>query len=284
MDGRSLPLSFLDELNAAVGMVGTIPRVTFAPGLGDVAERWIAKKHADGAVHEPATIAAFLAARRFSCKSIFDIGAHLGYFTLLSVQLFPDAEVTAFEMHPRGIETLQANVWPHVKIVHATISDVSREKVRFWISGFNIFEEPEGGWGNLASIPGAMKPRGINNSGRGFAEVNFLTLDDYCATERPPDLIKIDVEGYQAKAVLGTREMLRRHRPMVIIELHDPEKLARFGTTNRETVQPFFDAGYCGYWCGNHRSPQAVFEPITEMGDTHERLSIAVFIPEERYP
>ena len=278
MDQGALPL--IDELNAAVQAAQALPRVRFESNLGEVAENWIRKKHAGGTVHEPATLAAFLAIRnRYQCRSIYDVGALFGYFSLLSQGLFPGAEITAFEMHPGAIDTLRTNVGPTITCVHAAVSDKAEKAVMFWLSGFNIYEKPEAGWDALEAVPGALKERGFQNRGRGFATVDFLTLDDYSAAHKPPDLIKIDVEGYQAKAIRGAQELLRTARPAVIIELHDPPKLERFGITNKTTVQPLFDAGYRGFWCGNHRDKDAVFEPLADMDARHEKLSLAVFVP-----
>jgi FkbM family methyltransferase len=274
-------MSFADELNACVAAATKVPRPRFESGLSDDAYRWIAKKHAGGAVHEPATIGAMLWGKHIlpPRRHIFDIGALYGYFSLVAEQIFSNAVVTAFEMHPGVLPDLVANRGPHTRVVAAALSDVSRENVRVWISGFNIYEEPDGGWDALATIPGAMKERGANNRGRGFADVDFITLDDYCATNPAPDLIKIDVEGYQAKAIAGAMNTIRRHKPVIVIELHDPEKLERFGTTNAETVRPLYEAGYSGFWCGNFRDADARFEAVPEMRDYHEKLSIMVFVP-----
>ena len=271
--------TFLHELNKAVREVPRLPRVRFEAGLIPDATRWIAKKHADGAVHEPGTIGAFFAVRKHTnCQDIFDVGALYGYFSLLAAMLFKDARITAFEMHPGCIVPLSQNIAPFPCVL-ATVTDECRQDVKIWVSGFNIYEEPEGGWDNLASVPGAMKERGENNRGRGFSKTSFLTLDEWCKAHPAPDLIKIDVEGYQAKAIAGAVNTLREHRPIVIIELHDPEKLARFGITNAQTVQPLYDLGYRGYWCGNFRDADATYERVTQMGEKHEQLSIMVFMP-----
>jgi FkbM family methyltransferase len=271
--------NFLDELNASVREVPRLPRVRFEADLIDDADRWIKKKHANGGVHEPGTIGAFWAIRkRLDCKTIFDVGALYGYFSLLSQMLFTEAEITAFEMHPGCIVPLSKNVAP-ITCVYATVTDECRKDVKIWISGFNIYEEPEGGWDNLESVPGAMKDRGENNRGRGFSKTAFITLDSWCVEHKPPDLLKIDVEGYQAKAIAGAMNTIREHRPAIIVELHDPEKLQRFGVTNAQTVQPLFDAGYSGFWCGNFRDADATFEAVTHLGDEHERLSLMVFMP-----
>lgn len=274
-------MSFVDDLNACVTEVGRLARPRFESGLSADAYRWITKKHVDGAVHEPATIGAMLWANRIlpPRRHVFDAGALYGYFSLVAEQVFPRAVVTAFEMHPGIIPDLVANRGPRTRCIHAALSDTTRENVRVWISGFNIYEEPEGGWDALDTIPGAMKERGENNRGRGYADVDFITLDDYCLTNPAPDLIKIDVEGYQAKALAGAMGTIRRHKPVVIIELHDPEKLARFGTTNAETVRPLYEVGYSGFWCGNFRDADARFEAVPEMLDYHERLSIMVLVP-----
>lgn len=277
---------FLGDLNAGVRLSRTLPRVRFESGLPDEAVRWISKKHANGAIHEPATLGAFLAvAKRFPCRMVFDVGALYGYFALFARHVFQSAEVLAFESHPSAFNALVQNVTKLVTSVNVCVSDEIKPNEKIWISGFNIYEEPEGGWENLDKVPGAMKQRGVNNRGRGFSRVNFVTLDAFCEAniiKYAPDFIKIDVEGYQAKAVRGMTGLLAGKRPIVVIELHDPEKLARFGTTNRDTVQPFYDAGYCGYWCGEHRANDATFELVERMEEKHEKLSIMVFVPREK--
>ena len=271
--------SFCESLNACMGEVPKIPRVRFEVGLGEDAAKWLDKKHQGGQVHEPAMLAAFLAIRdRFNCRMAFDVGALFGYFTIACQTIFK-CDVVAFEMHKAAIGPLSRNI-QGAKYLEAAISDECRKGVKVWVSGFNIYEKPEGGWEELDNIPGAMKPRGVDNRGRGFMRINFVTLDWFCEqTGYLPDVIKIDVEGYQAKAVRGMMGIVERHRPAVVIELHDPEKLARFGTTNKETVKPLFDMGYRGYWCGDHRSTEAKFERVADMDERHEKLSLMVLIP-----
>jgi FkbM family methyltransferase len=274
-------MTLLDDLNAAVKEVPSLPRIQFADDANADAQHWLAKKHNDGGIHEPATVAAFLALKKLrACKTIYDLGARWGYFALMARQIFEDAEITAIDMHPAVMETLTKNVGPRIEAYHAAISDECKPDVRFWLSGFNIFEEPEGGWQNLASIPGAMKERGNGNRGRGFAEVDFISLDAFTVlTGKRPDLIKIDVEGYQAKAIAGAVNTIKAYRPAIVIELHAPKKLERFETSSKATVQPLFNAGYRGFWCGNFRDATATFEEVTVLDVRHERLSLMVFVP-----
>lgn len=278
--------AFCEELNSCVPLAYQMPRVRFDSEAGEDAEGWLKRKHAGGQIHEPGTIAAFLAvARQFPDVSrVFDVGSLFGYFALLAYQLFDKADVTVFEMHPGGLQVLTRNLYTGMRIIPAAVSDGDTWKEEtVWLSAFNIYQEPEGGWDKLADQPGAMKQRGAENRGRGFAKVTFTTIDHVVFTGHlNPDLMKIDVEGYQTKAIRGALKTLDRCRPIVIIELHDPEKTSRMHTTNAETVQPFFDLGYKAYWCGNFRASDARFYPVDKMGPEHERLSIMVFVPRER--
>lgn len=271
----------LDALNAAFAQVRDIPRVEFTPAAGRDAHNWLAKKHANGNIHEPAMLAAFLAiGQQRTVKTFFDLGALYGYFSLAAKSIFPGVGITAFEMHPAALQSLAQNLGEDADIIHAVVSNACKHEVTFWVSGFNIYEEPAGGWSKLDEQPGAMKPRGTGNRGRFFAKVDFITLDAFTVfTSGKPDLIKIDVEAYQAKAVAGAVETLRAYRPHVVIELHDPEKTARLGCTNKSTVQPFFDLGYSAYWCPNFRDMDARYEAVAKMTEEHERLSLMVLLP-----
>jgi hypothetical protein len=57
--------------------------------------------------------------------------------------------------------------------------------------------------------------------GRESVEVEMITLDGYADEhEAHPQVVKIDVEGAEAEVLQGMREILRRDRPALIIELH----------------------------------------------------------------
>lgn len=276
-------MTVLDNLNELVEDACSLPPVTFCTEADADAQRWLARKQLPGLPHEPGTIAAMLmVANYMPVRRFFDAGAHYGYFSLIARQIWRDATLTAFEMHAAMLDTLSRNLemaGGETVCVHGALSDAMKEDTLIWVSGFNIFEKPEGGWDKLDTIPGAMKERGKGNRGRGFARVDFITLDAFCEAHGDPDFIKIDVEGFQARAVEGGLAMFSRAKPPVVIELHDPEKLARFGTTNAQTVRPLYEAGYSGFWCGNFRDSDARFEAVPEMRDYHEKLSIMVFVP-----
>jgi FkbM family methyltransferase len=78
------------------------------------------------------------------------------------------------------------------------------------------------------------------------AQVNCVRLDEFCWFG--PDVIKIDVEGYELKVLRGAREMLIRHKPVVFLELHlsgdGGVDMRKYG----DTPEQLWDvAGECGY-------------------------------------
>jgi FkbM family methyltransferase len=54
---------------------------------------------------------------------------------------------------------------------------------------------------------------------------------------RPPDLIKIDIEGAEVRAVAGMRQTLEQARPRLVIELHGPDVAA-------DTLAQLTELGY----------------------------------------
>jgi hypothetical protein len=61
-----------------------------------------------------------------------------------------------------------------------------------------------------------------------------------------PDIIKIDVEGFEWEVLKGARPTLREHRPVLQIEVHG-DQLFRYGSTANE-LWSLVDAGDCDVW------------------------------------
>lgn len=63
-----------------------------------------------------------------------------------------------------------------------------------------------------------------------------LTLDEILATRNPPTLLKMDIEGWEAKALKGATKILSEVRPVMILEVN-LEMLARAGNRADEIAQ-----------------------------------------------
>ncbi|HYR08050.1 MAG TPA: FkbM family methyltransferase [Longimicrobium sp.] len=138
---------------------------------------------------------------------VLDVGANVGYYTLLASVLVGDAgAVHAFEPEPRNAEFLRRhlriNGRRNVTVQQAAVSDYE---------GTARFEAGTGsGTGHLGDA--------------GTLEVRTLRVDDYCAEHGlAPTAIKIDVEGAEMSVLAGAFDTLARHHPTIFLSTHGPE-------------------------------------------------------------
>ncbi|HUF12875.1 MAG TPA: FkbM family methyltransferase [Longimicrobiales bacterium] len=136
--------------------------------------------------------------------TVLDVGAHVGYYTLLASVLVGDkGRVFSFEPDPRNARFLRRHVHmnarQNVRVEEAAVSDAR---------GSARFERGTGsGTGHLA--------------GSGGFEVRTLRLDDFCADRGiAPAAVKIDVEGAEAAVLAGARETILNARPVVFLSTH----------------------------------------------------------------
>lgn len=136
--------------------------------------------------------------------TVFDVGAHVGYYTMLSSQLAGErGHVIAFEPNPRNFAFLQRHVamnrLANVRVEELAVSDTN---------GTAHFEFGTGsGTGHLA--------------GDGALTVRTVRLDDYCgANDLRPDAIKIDVEGGELAVLRGAESTLASARPVIFLSTH----------------------------------------------------------------
>ncbi len=138
---------------------------------------------------------------------VFDVGAHSGFYTLLaSVLVGPGGRVFAFEPLPRNqtflLEHIRLNHVQNVTVFKVAVSDRS---------GTATFQEGQ------TSAMGRL-----TESGGGGLLVDTVVLDELLSSGQlpGPDCIKMDIEGGEAAALAGSREVLRRFCPTVFLATH----------------------------------------------------------------
>ena len=133
---------------------------------------------------------------------LYDIGAHFGYYTLLSSKLVGEkGKVVAFEPSPNNLARLyrhiELNSRRNVQVLELAVSDHV---------GTAKFETRTGsGVGHLASD--------------GPLEVKLTTLDSL--TDQPlPQVMKIDVEGAELGVLQGAKALFAKCKPIIFLSLH----------------------------------------------------------------
>jgi FkbM family methyltransferase len=186
-----------------------------------------------------------------------DVGANIGYFTLLAAErVGPQGRVVACEPSLRALRKLthhlHLNQCRNVTLIAAALGAAAGAAELRWA--------PE------SNIGGTAIGRGTASQGR-TERVPVTTLDEVVARlEVQPQLLKVDVEGYEAHVFRGGCETLRTHRPAIVTELTDAF-LADHGASAEQLIGQLRDFGYEGYaleWTGGtNGAGRALARPLS---------------------
>jgi FkbM family methyltransferase len=136
---------------------------------------------------------------------IFDVGAHVGTWTLLSKSILPEATIHAFEPLPHHVDELERNI--------ATLSGVYVHKIGLG-SHRHVAEMRITNRSDASSILELTAHAEVTY---GLSEVKLLaiqveTIDGLIEKGAAPlpDLIKLDVQGFEIEVLRGAQYALRR--------------------------------------------------------------------------
>lgn len=159
---------------------------------------------------------------------VYDVGANVGFFTLLAARLVGDrGRVVAFEPIADVAQLARQAV---VRSAVLGRVDVRAQAVGATTGTAQMCRVAAGGiWSHMATRP--AHPQTI-----GTVSVPVVSLDDVIAAGAPvPDVVRIDVEGAEIDVLRGATRLLAEHRPRIVCELH---------ATNAAVVDLLQDAGY----------------------------------------
>lgn len=171
-------------------------------------------------------------------STVFDIGGHVGYYTVLSARLVGSTGIVyCFEPMPHLFKRLEANV--HLNLLDNVVTNnkalSSEEGVLF------IYPANKDNSGN-SSIIQRVDTDDVP------LEVKATTIDAYTENNniKHIDLIKIDVEGAELFVLQGGVQTLKKYRPDIICEVF-PELLNKAGASVKRLGELFEGLGYQGY-------------------------------------
>jgi FkbM family methyltransferase len=138
--------------------------------------------------------------------TVFDLGAHQGVVALmLSAEVGPSGRIVAVEAQPHNASIARRNVSlnhaANVAVVHAAIAD--RPGAVNFAEGLNGYVDAATRLGNV--------------------EVLAVTIDQLAEEHGRPDLVFLDVEGYEGKALEGAEATLAARRTSFFVEVHSDD-------------------------------------------------------------
>ncbi len=168
-----------------------------------------------------------------------DIGANIGYFSLLASQLVgPKGGVVAVEAHPRMAELLRRNIianrvgattwhraaWSHQELLtfHMRVNFASN------------------------SSAGSLDPASLEELGdtEELTEVQAVPVDDLLERMHRIDVIKIDVEGAETRALRGLTRTLAANPGIKVMFEWSPGQMKMFDDDPQDLIDLFTDAGF----------------------------------------
>ena len=163
---------------------------------------------------------------------VVDIGAHVGYYTLLAARAVGDqGKVFCFEPEPSNYALLLKNIEKNnsnsVVPVQKAVTNTTGSIKLF------IAKDPSG-----HSI-------GSDNPQQRAILVDSTTLDDFFACrEYPIHIIKIDVEGAEMAVLQGMRDIIAKNQQLNIFTEFNPGALMRAGFLPTEYFQMLVNCGF----------------------------------------
>jgi FkbM family methyltransferase len=146
-------------------------------------------------------------------KVVYDIGANIGIFSLLMSYLVKqNGKVYAVEPEMNNfkhlVDSIKANNLNNIIPMQMALGATE---------GFLQFDRRGGSFsGRIIDSDVQYTPT------KNIIPMTIMSVDSLVRNgiADPPDLIKIDVEGFEGKVVLGMRDVIAKYGPVIICELH----------------------------------------------------------------
>jgi FkbM family methyltransferase len=158
---------------------------------------------------------------------VFDLGAHQGVVAMmLAKEVGNNGQVLAIEANPHNqtvaAENAQNNRMFNLQIVHAAVAESECE--------IEFNEDLNGAIASDITTTKTVKVKGL--------PIDHLMKAYFC-----PDVVFMDIEGYEVKALKGAEKVLDAKADW-FIEVHEPEKLQAFGGSWQTVLDHFLKRNY----------------------------------------
>lgn len=164
---------------------------------------------------------------------VLDIGANIGYFSIIAASLVGKSGVVyAVEPNTNNVKFIELskreNDFRNIKIINSAAGE------DFDILSLNS-SYSNGTTAHLSEDQQTLMKSTV---------VACMPLDNLIPADRKIDLIKIDIEGFEYRALLGARRLLSNWHPIIISEF-SPDFMPLTGGNDGPTYLRFlFDLGY----------------------------------------
>lgn len=175
-----------------------------------------------------------------------DIGANIGYFSILSATISPSVRVISFEpvkdLFKKMKENFSINDCKNIEAINAAAGEINERRELFISNADNLgmssFHQPE------------------NYSGR-KEKVEVVSIDNWFKTSglSKIDLVKLDIEGSELAALKGMKGVLEKQKPVLLVEIN-PETLSLFGLKPHDIFNYLKQLNFDGFLISDNGIPE----------------------------
>jgi FkbM family methyltransferase len=162
---------------------------------------------------------------------LVDVGANLGYFSLIWAAAREGNSVVAFEASPRNVALLGHNVETNhfsrqIEVRAQAVGQAAGEM------DFDLGPQEQTGWGGLKLTSSERSQR-----------VQVVRLEDVLGDEQI-DLLKIDIEGADTWALMGAGRLLQNRRVKLVCWEQNKPRMRELDIPERQAVEFLASVGY----------------------------------------
>ena len=166
---------------------------------------------------------------------VIDVGAHVGYYTLLMAQLVgKNGKVYSFEPDPVNFELLKKSVeingFENVVLIQKAVSDTT-EKIKLFL-------------GDNDSAINRIYDAKLGDAKKSI-DVESITIDEYFKeNDKLFNFIKIDSEGSEAKIITGMEKFLTNNRKLIMMTEFFPFLIKKSGDEPKQYLKSLENSGF----------------------------------------
>ena len=152
-----------------------------------------------------------------------DVGANVGYFSALAAQCAPNGSIDAIEPEPDLVSLLRLNLFalaPHATVWSLALGE-SRAVVALEVESKN---------------PGNTM---VDSSSLRASRIAAMVRGDELFAGRTFDVVKVDVQGFEAEVLRGMEGIIRKCRRIAVVAEFFPHALELRGTAPREVLEAY---------------------------------------------
>lgn len=199
--------------------------------------------------------------------TVLDIGAHIGYFSLVMASLVESkGKVYAFEPSRENLSLLKKNIIRNGFKNVALISNA----VGNYQGNAKLYHS------KTSSADHSLSER---NGKQGYEIVKVISIDNYFKNYKGKiDFIKIDVQGYEGQVILGALKLIKKNPHIKIISEFWPRGLKMSGLDPKKYLNLITSLGFKIYnldeWEGYPKliSPQKLLKKYTTKNNLDTNL------------